>query len=94
MEGRNHIKASTTRDPRGFGMDADSGYHHQGSVGGHQRMKTIDEQREDYYQADHETRGGASMMSRSHPGIENDMNAVNRSNTMLEESMAEPGRPP
>ena len=33
-------------------------------------------------------------MSRSHAGLENDMNAVNRSNNMLEESIAEPGRPP
>lgn len=58
-------------------------------------MKTIDEvQREDYYQAENETRGGASMLSRSHAGIENDMNAVNRSGNMLEESIAEPGRPP
>ena len=34
------------------------------------------------------------MLSRSHAGMENDMNAANRSNNMLEESIAEPGRPP
>lgn len=65
-------------------------------AGAHARMGTIDEdQMDDYYQPDRETRaGGGSQMSRSYAGIENDMNAHNQSRTLLEESIAEPGRPP
>ena len=62
--------------------------------GATQYMGTIAED-VDYYQHDRETRAGAgSQMSRNYSGIENDKNAHNQSRSLLEESVAEPGRPP
>jgi len=56
-------------------------------------MKTIQEA-DDHLYNDGETKGGQSFLSRNPSNLENDMNYVNRSGTLLEDSIAEPGRAP
>ena len=59
----------------------------------HKRMKTINED-DDFYGNDNDTRGGQSMLTRNYSNQENDFGNVNRSNNILEESVADPSRAP